>query len=101
MERDNRWKIRFWKAVKWAVEEAKALVPPECGSLKDICTAEPEKGLEVEPLETMLCVCFIEAAFCRKDWGGNVGGELQGYWWYLTYAVLYWVPCNQGDKADK
>lgn len=49
---------------------------------RQICTAEPEKGLEVGLLETMLCVCFTEAAFCRKDfevaiWEGScraIGG---------------------------
>lgn len=48
----ERW--RFWKAVKWVVEEAKSLVSRVRELDRQICTAEPEEGLEVEPPETVL-----------------------------------------------
>lgn len=68
----ERW--RFWKAVKWVVEEAKSLVSRVRELERQICTAEPEKGLGSGATRNSVG-CFAEAAMYETS-GWQHGREL-------------------------
>lgn len=53
---------RFWKAVKWVVEEAKSLVSSVRELERQICTAEPETGLGSGATRNSVG-CFAEATY--------------------------------------